>query len=230
MKILKIATLLGVIAFTAQAQAAKTCIMFGDSIMSEVYPSTVGGPNGKAMELASNRAQMEADVIIRNLSSPGHALAGPTHSFANGVDLMREVGGMFGYYSCLIIQAGTNDFKRNVPWQDTVASLNAMLSEAQAKGKKVLVMDAIWRRDEATPNALGHTLAVYRWNIAIKCNEYPGTCFFATRNGTYLNDSSASPLYNANEVENGNELHLNAEGHRRFADWMMYEAAKNSLF
>lgn len=215
--------------FAASAQAAKTCILMGDSIMSNVAPSTIGGPTGKSMELAANRAQMEADVIIRNISSPGNSLGGSTFSFSNGAQWVAQIAGAFNFYNCVIVQAMTNDFGRNIPWQDSVAALNAIITEVKKSGRKVMVMDAIYRQNEATPNALGHTLAVYRWNIAIACGMQPDTCIWASRSGTSL-DQGLPELYDPKEVQDGKMLHLNAEGHRRYADWMMYEAAKNGLF
>lgn len=217
------------ISMSFMANAAKTCILFGDSIMSNVSPSSIGGPTGKAMELAANRSQMEADVIIRNLSSPGNSLGGSTYSFSNGAQLIRQIAGFYNFYDCIIVQAMTNDFGRSVPWQESVASLNAIIQEAARTNKKVMVMDAVYRWNEETPNSLGHTLGVYRWNIAIACGMQSNTCIWASRTGTVF-DSAAPELYSAQEVEDGKILHLNAEGHRRYADWMMYEAAKNKLF
>lgn len=208
----------------------KTFLLFGDSIMSSVSPSAVGGSNGAAYALASHLVQEECNVIIKNLSSPGHSIGGPQHSFANGVDLMREFGGMFSAYDGVILQAGTNDFGRGIPIADTLAALTAILQEAQLGGKKVLVMDALWRWNEATPNSQGYTLGAYRWNVAITCNQYPGVGYFCTRTGTVFDNSSASPLYAANEVASGHELHLNAAGHRAYADWLKSKAAAFGLF
>ncbi len=212
------------------ANAAQTWFLFGDSIMSEVFPSTVDGPFGKAMEMAANRIQMERDVNIRNFSSPGKKLGGDTFSFKDGVTLMKTTGGVFNYYQGVIVQVGTNDYHASVKWQDTVASLIAIIDEAARLKKKVLVMDPIWRRGEESNNALGWTLGSYRWQMAMTCNKYPGTCFWATRTGTVFDNSGASALYNANEVRDGKELHLNAEGHRRYADWVMKKAAEFKLF
>jgi hypothetical protein len=215
---------------SVNAHAAKTCIMFGDSIMSEVYPSTVSGPTGKAIELAANRVMLQADVNIRNLSSPGKRLGGSTYSYTDAVTLMRSVGGFFSYYNCVIVAAGTNDYSGSIPVEESVASLKAIIEEAQVRGKRVLVMDMIWRRGEETPNALGLTLGAYRWNIAITCGMYPDVCIWGSRTGTVFDNSDASALYSAKEVQEGKELHLNAEGHRRYADWMMLKAAEKSLF
>lgn len=208
----------------------KTFLLFGDSIMSSVSPSVVGGNNGAAYELASHLVQEECNVIIKNLSSPGHSIGGPKHSFANGVDLMREFGGMFSAYDGVILQAGTNDFGRSIPLADTIASLTAILKEAQQAGKKVLVMDSLWRWNEAVSNAQGYTLGGYRWSVATTCNQYPGVGYFGTRTGSVFDNASASPLYSADEVATGHELHLNAAGHRAYADWLKSKATAFGLF
>lgn len=208
----------------------KTFLLFGDSIMSGVYPDVVGGEAGAAYSLATHLVQQERNVIIKNMSSPGHAIGGAQHSFANGVELMREFGGMFSAYDGVIIQAGTNDFGRGIPIADTLASLTAILQEAQLGGRKVLVMDSLWRWNEATPNSQGYTLGAYRWNVAITCNQYPDVAHFASRTGSVFDNSSASTLFSADEVAAGHELHLNTAGHRAYADWMIQRAAGFGLF
>lgn len=216
--------------FAMMASAAQTYILFGDSIMSEVFPSTVGGPNGKAIELTANRVMLQADVNVRNLSSPGKRLGGAQFSFTDAVTLMRSVGGVFNYYNGVIVQAGTNDFENSVPKAESVNSLIAIITEARRLNKKVMVMDPIWRRDEGTPNSIGLTLAAYRWDMAIACGMNADVCHWVSRTGTVFDTDSASPLYNANEVAKSKELHLNAEGHRRYADWMLLKAAEFGLF
>lgn len=207
-----------------------TWLLFGDSIMSTVYPSVVGGPQGKAIELTATRVTLQSDIIIRNLSSPGHALGGPGHSFSNGVELMREMGGLFSSYNGTIVQALTNDFGLSVPVAETKKSLNAIILESRRLKRPVIVMDAIWRWNEETPNKQGLTLESYRNAARDTCNLYPGTCYFFSREGTVFNSASAIKLYTPNETSKGIALHLNAEGHRRYADWMILQAAKNRLF
>lgn len=229
---MKIKLLVGLLAALCiqPAVAAKTCVLVGDSIMSEVYPTTMNGPYGKAMELAANRIQQEADVIIKNISVPANSLGGDTFSFANGTEVLQGIGGAYSYYNCVIIQAGTNDFGKSVPLDKTVAALNSLLTEATRANKKVLLMDAIWRRNENTPNSLGLTLGSYRWALAVECNNHPGVCHFASRTGTVFDSASASPLYTASEIEGVRELHLNAEGHRRYADLVLMKALYYGIF
>lgn len=212
------------------AHAAPTYILFGDSIMSEVYPSTLNGPNGKAIELTATRVSLQADVIIRNLSSPGNSLGGSTFSFKNASSLMGQIGGAFSYYNGTIVQALTNDFGRSIPIVETTQALDSILKTSARLKRPVIMMDAIWRRNETIPNKLGLVLEDYRDAVRTKCAAYPGVCFFISRKGTPFDSAAGYKLYNANEVENGKELHLNAEGHRRYADWLMQNTAKRRLF
>jgi lysophospholipase L1-like esterase len=129
------------------------------------------------------------------------------------------------------VQAGTNDFGRAVPWEDTVASLRRILSYANATGKKVLVLEPIWRANENTPNSLGHTLNTYRFMIASVCkDEYPKICHFAPRGKTIMGTKSGAAYFDSTEISQGKQLHPNAMGHRKLADWIKSEAAAAKFF
>ncbi len=154
--------------------------------------------------------------------------------FAGGTNakaILGTIAGIFNYYNGVIVQVGTNDFSRSVPWSDTVTGLRNILNQARAMKKKVLVMEPIWRRDQNIKNAAGNTLDTYRFFMYIVCvNEYPDVCRYAPRSSSALADEKAARFYDANEVSKKKELHLNASGHRAYTDWIKLEAAKRKWF
>lgn len=225
-KILLVAALL----LPITANAAKTCILVGDSIMSDVSTSVIGGTSGHANQLAASLIQSERNVIIRNISSPGASLAAKNFTgFGNVNQTINMIGGLFSYYNCIIIQAGTNDFGRSEKWEDMVVSLRAVLSNARNMKKRVIMTDLVYRANERTLNKLGYNIDTYRWFRAIVCNEYADVCTFVNREGTVFAKLDKS-LYDANEAAKGTELHLNAKGHRAYADWLMKAAATAKIF
>lgn len=227
--------LIGGLLFSMNTFAAQTWVLIGDSIMSLVSPSKVNGPEGHANQQAAFLIQKERNVNLRNVSSPGNSLGNKDFSgFAGGSNakaILETIGGVFNYYNGVIVQVGTNDFSRSVPWADTVTGLRHILNQARAMNKKVLVMEPIWRRDQNVKNAAGNTLDTYRFFIYIVCtNEYPDICRYASRSSSALADERAAKFYDANEVAKKKELHLNAAGQRAYANWVKLEAAKNGFF
>lgn len=211
----------------APAFSQQTWAVVGDSIMSEAM-------DGTAQQMATHLIQSERDVSIRNLSSPGAALGAKDSTGYNSAQFIAELtrlGGMFSAYQGLIIQAGTNDYARAIPWADTIEGLRRILSHAKATGKKAIVLDPIWRAGEELPNSLGHTLNTYRYFIALVCvNEYAGTCHYAPRSNTIMGTASGASFYGASEVAQGKQLHPSAAGHRYLADWILSEAARAGFF
>lgn len=210
--------------------AAPTCVLIGDSIMSSVHRSAIDGPYGDVKESASSIIQDEANVFIRNISSPGASLGSPDATgFGNVKPTLDMIGGMFNYYNCIIIQAGTNDFGRSIRWEDMVSSLRKIMDVAKANNKKVLMTDLIYRSNENQVNSTSYNMHNYRYLRAVVCNEYAGTCFFASRTGTVF-DTYTPELYDANEIGKNYALHLNAAGHREYANWVISAAKKNNIF
>lgn len=214
------------------ANASQTWVVLGDSIMSRVNSSTVNGMDGTANQLSLHLVSAERNVVIKNLSSPGHSLSATDHTgFGNISTELSNIGGMFSYYDGIIIQAGTNDFERDAKWEDMVISVRKILDHARSMNKKVMMMEPIWRRDEAIPNAQANTLNTYRFFLNIVCNqEYADICHFASIGNTVLGSSAGSIYYDANEQATSTEVHLNAEGHRKFADWIKLEATSKGWF
>lgn len=211
--------------------AAPTCVLIGDSIMSAVFPSTVNGPQGSVQQSAPHIIQNEGDVYIRNISSPGAALgASDFTGFGNVKPTIDMISGVFKHYDCIIVQAGTNDFGRSIHPDVMSSSLNTILSTAKAAGKKVLVVDLTYRHNENTPNTAGFNLHTYRMNRAILCmGYYPDICTYANRTGGVF-DTYDPTLYDAKEVADGKALHLNAKGNREYANWVISVAKQNNVF
>lgn len=203
--------------------------------MSAVSPTVLDGKHGTANQLTSHLLMSEKNISIRNISSPGNSIShrnytgfGDTPSVTASLD---RIGGFLGFYNGIIIQAGTNDFGRDVHPSNVVKSLRGILKYAKSKNKKVMVMEPIWRRDETVKNKLGFDLNAYRETMKKVCvNEYPTICHYASRQNSKLSNSSASKYFDGNEVKAKGELHLNAAGHRAYADWIKLEAAKKKWF
>lgn len=235
MKLFKYFTALMIFVLSSQAFAMKTCILMGDSIMSSVAPSTIGGPVGRSNQLAASLLMNQRNVSIRNISSPSIAIGindysgfGPKQKIN---DTLGTIGGAWSAYDCIIIQAGTNDFGRSVKWEDTVTNLRIVLTHAKAMKKKVLVMEPIWRRNQNVKNAVGNTLDTYRFFMYLVCmQEYANTCYYESRSSSALADAKASKYFDANEVKAKSELHLNAAGHRVWAEWVKLAASKYGIF
>lgn len=209
------------------AQASKTCIFIGDSILSAV-------PQGKARHLATHLITAESDVVVKNLASPGASLGSADFTGFNSgrteqaIDLIR---GAWNAYDCVTVQAGTNDFSRNIPWQSSVEGLRRVLSKVRADGKKAIVMPMVWRADADVPNAGGLTLGAYSYLMALVCaGEYPDICHFGKIQNTPLSTGEGALTdYDTTETTQGKQLHLNAVGQRKWADWWKLEAAAAGL-
>lgn len=212
---------------TGGAQAAtKTWIVIGDSILS-------GVPQGQSKDMALNLVSNERDVIFKSIASPGAALAVTDNTGFNNqttLSVIDQIAGFWAYYDGILIQAGTNDFSRSVSWGDTYNATKAIILKAKALGKKVMILDPIWRADEDTPNAAGNVLNQYRWFMWTICGDYPDTCYFAHRGETVMGTSAGAAFYDATEVAQGKQLHPNVMGHRKLADWIKQEAAKAGFF
>jgi hypothetical protein len=209
------------------AHASKAVVVIGDSIMSQNVPQGVAKQHALAI------VTQERDVTFKNLSSPGTSLGNNDKTGflpATTVSTLNQLGGYYGAVDSIIIQAGTNDFTRNVPWADSYNSTVQILNWAQANGKKVLVLDMIWRAGEDTPNALGNTLNTYRYFQLVACNAYPTTCYFGHRENSILGTSAGAANYDATEVATGTQVHPNVAGHRILATWLELEAAAFGLF
>ena len=206
------------------AASQKTYVVIGDSIMSFVG-------DGEAKDHSITIVSIERNVMMKNISSPGITL-GLHNAFgyntATTPAILNQLSGAFSYVDGIIIQAGVNDFNGNVPWDDDASSLTAIINWAQAKGKKVLMLDLIWTWNENTPNAIGMTLYDYRVRRAILCGAKPDTCIFAARPAVF--DAPSTTLFTASETAAGKQLHPNVAGQRAMADWIESAAASAGLF
>jgi lysophospholipase L1-like esterase len=238
---LKFITALASLFISSQAFSAsppntmQTWILMGDSIMSAVSPNEVDGLSGKANKLATHLVMNEKNVSIRNISSPGNSMShtnytgfGDTSSVTASLD---RIGGFFGFYNGIIIQVGTNDFGRDVQLSNFSESLRGILKYASSKNKKVMMMEPIWRRNELIKNKAGFNLNSYRATMKSVCQqEYPTICHFSSRVNSKLANASSYMYFDANEVKNKGELHLNSSGHRAYADWIKLEASNKKWF
>lgn len=218
--------MMGLAAVANAGPATKTWIVIGDSIVSTI-------PQGTSKDLALSLVSNERDVIFKSLASPGAALGLTDNTGFYNTSTLNTINQLHGFWSAydgIIIQAGTNDFGRNVPWTDTANSTKAIIAKAKAHGKKVLVLDPIWRAGEDTPNALGNTLNTYRFFMATECMNEPTVCTYAHRENTILGTSAGSALYDSAEVAPGTQLHPNVAGHRKLANWIKLEAAAAGFF
>lgn len=210
----------------APATTTKTWVAIGDSILSSV-------PQGNAAQLALHLVSAERNVIFKNISSPAAALGITDNTGFNSGNTTATLNNIAGYFAAvdgILIQAGTNDFSRNVPWPDTCASLRRILDWAKALNKKVLILDPIWRADENTPNGQGCALNTYRFFMATVAGEYPGVAFFAHRENTPMGTNVGAANYDAAEVATNKQLHPNVNGHRLLANWIKAEAATAGFF
>lgn len=203
---------------SACATASQSVIVIVDSIGANIAQ---GQASQHFLTLVSN----ERDVLFRVIGSPGSSLGNTDKTGFNSqrtVDAIDLVGGYWGWYGRVIIQAGTNDFGRNVPWEDTVTSLRRILDKVRADGKKASVLDPIYRDGENVPNALGNTLNTYRYFMAIVCQQdYGDICQFVPRSTSGMGTQNNN--YDSNEVAQGKRLHPNPAGNRKMADWLKAE-------
>lgn len=221
----KLLLLLGLtIIATPAMSATKTWVVIGDSIMSMVAD---GQAKDHALTLVSN----ERDVMFRSLSSPGASTGlAPNLGFNSTLvtSEMDSLRGIFNAVDGIIIQVGTNDFGANVTWTDEVASLNRILQYARTNNKKVLMLDIIWRWNEATPNSTGWALWNYRVARAMVCSSWSDVCTYAARPAAF--DAPSTTLFTASDVATGTQLHPNVAGQRIYANWIESAASAAGLF
>jgi lysophospholipase L1-like esterase len=213
----------------------QTWIILGDSIMSGVSNSTINGPDGKAKDLAANIVMNSRNISIRNLSSPGNTIGSKDHTGFGDVlatsAALNMVGGYWTAFDGIIIQAGTNDFGRDLHWAETVHSLRNIMGYSRAMHKKVMIMEPIWRFNQDQPNKKGFTLDTYRFFMYLVCvQENPDICRYADRTLSGLADANSRKYFGANEQASSLELHLNAEGQKKYAEWIMSSASKFGFF
>lgn len=206
--------------------AAPVCALIGDSIAAG---SGLPVPQTRFVHIL----QVEHDVIIRDLSSPGATLGRTDFMGFNRPDLdtqLSSLGGAFGNLSCIIVQAGTNDFGASIPWEASVEGLVRVLKWAKVRNKRVLVVLPIWRANEQIPNKLGHNLNKYRYMLAVSCTIYGQWCTVANPIGTLLGSAAGAGYYQSGEVAVGKQLHPDAAGHRLMADWIAAVATSIGIF
>lgn len=201
-------------------------IVLGDSIISN---PTDGVPTDLPFMLLGQ----ERGVEFRSLASPGAAMGLTTNLGFNGTWLTATLDRICGFYSyCdgVVIQAGVNDFNMNVPWADQQTSIRRVLDWAEARNKKVLMLDLIWMSagELGEPNQAGLTFAQLRNARFLECYARRPRCVFALRPSAF-NQQTPSYYYSA-EVRTGMMTHLNPAGRRAYANWVAQAAAGAGLF
>lgn len=229
----KISLILLLSCICSLANASQTWIVIGDSIMSSVA-------QGTASQHALHLVAAERDVIFKNIASPGASLGSTDTTGFNSSytdSAISQIGGMYSWYNGVLIQAGTNDFGRNVSVAETISSMRRILTKVQADDRKALVLDPIYRDGENIPNSLneaacgvnGNTLNCYRYFIAYVCEqEFSAICKFAARGDTVM--GSLTNNYDSTEVAQNKRLHPNPTGHRKLADWIKAKGAAVGYF
>lgn len=207
------------VVFAGMANAT-TCALVGDSI-SHGFGVT---PQSRFAHLL----QVENALSIKDLSSPGAALGlAPPFGF-NSDAINGQLSTLLGFFNaidCVIVQAGTNDYggsaSPGTPLESTMASLTRITAWARANGKKVLVLEPIWRAGETANNGQGRTLDHYRYGLYVVCvTQNSDVCIFAPKEGSSMGTSLAAAHYLPAEVSNNKQLHPNVTGHRKLADWI----------
>jgi lysophospholipase L1-like esterase len=221
------ALVLGACLLASIPTQAAVCALIGDSI-----GAGSGLPNSQSRFV--HLLQVERQLEIRDMSSPGAALGATGPSGFNNettINQLSALAGLFSYLNCIIVQAGTNDYSRNIPWTDTVSGLSKILKWARDNGKKVMLLDPIWRAGEDVQNANGHTLNLYRYMNFLTCTQnYSDVCVMVYRSETIMGSASGAAYYLQAEVSSGKQLHPSAAGHRLLADWIKAAAARAGLF
>lgn len=208
---------------SAAASASQPVILIADSIGSNIA-------EGQASQHFTSLVQNERDVLFRVIGSPGSSLGSTDKTGFNSqrtIDAIDLIRGTYGWYSKLIVQAGTNDFGRNVPVANTVESLRRILDKVRADGKQAFVLDPIYRDGENIPNSVNdsicpngqNTLNCYRFYMSVVCSqEYSDICTFVPRSTSGM--GSLSNNYDSAEVAQNKRLHPNVTGNRKMADWI----------
>ena len=205
---------------------SQTWVVIGDSIMSGVQ-------GGVASQHCLHLLAAEKDIVFKNISVPVQALGATGGSGFNNAYMVDQLTNLDGYYGAafngIIVQAGTNDHGRNINWGDTYNSLVRILNYARAHGKKVIVLDPIWKETELVANASGWDLNTYRFFMSYAASQYTDCAWFAHRENTPLGQVATAPPY-FDPAEAPNRTHPVATGHRKLADWIKAEAASAGYF
>lgn len=204
---------------------SQTWVVIGDSLMSYVA-------GGVASQHALHLLAAEKDILFKNLSVPAQALGAVGGSGFNNAymtDQLTNIDGLYGAaFNGIILQAVTNDHGRNINWGDTYNSAIRILTYARAHGKKVLVLDAIWKETELVANASGWDLNTYRYFMALAANNYNDVTHFCHRENTVIGTVLGAAYFDPSEAPN--RTHLLPTGQRVYADWIKAEAASAGWF
>lgn len=191
------------------ADAHQRCIIAGDSVQTYVYAPT--GIISNARDLTSNLIPQLTNVSIQNISSAGQRMAsGGYYGYglvSNLATLWYLQGGKAA--NCIIITLGTNDWASPaVGAQEFITAYRNVIRYSKVLGMQVIVVPPLWRRHEidfvAKPDG-NFTIQQFR--------EYAAGVGY--EEGAKVFDASQIGLM---PVHFSDGLHLNAEGHRLFAN------------
>lgn len=204
---------------------SQTWVVIGDSISSYVA-------QGVASQHYLHLLAAEKNIVFKNLSCSMHALGATDNSGFHSDSTRITLEHLDGFYGVgingIIVQAGTNDHGRNINWGDTYNSLVRILTFAQSRNKKVLVLDPIWKDQENAANASGWNLNTYRYFMQLATNNYPAVARFCHRENSIIGTSAGAGYFDQSETPY--RTHLVASGHRVMADWIKAEAAAQGWF
>lgn len=187
------------LAASVSAYSAPRIVVVTDSQFSQAYG------NATSKSLAFHQLQGEVNAIFHVLGSPGAATT--THSGYLGADAMIDALdfyiGRFGLTG-MYVATGSNDFGQGVPLETYKTALRSLLSAASARGLGVTCFSPLNRLDMNIPNGQGLTLQAYRNAMQEVCSEY----------------SYSTLQFNTVASDFADGLHLNHNGHTKFADWL----------
>lgn len=208
--------------FTSPALAqSMPWIVIGDSIVS--YPQ-----GGDPSDLPFSLIMEERDVAFPSIASPSAAMGSTGISGFNSTwttDTLDHICGYLSYCAGVVIQAGVNDFQLNNSWTAQQTSIRRVLDWAQARNKRVLMLDLVYNRDAeqgAPTNGAGLTFAGIRNARFMECVARQPRCVFALRPANL--NVLTSGFYQADGT------HLTPAGRRAYATWVESAASAAGLF
>lgn len=208
-------------AAAAQTPANAPWIVIADSITT--FPH-----GGNPRDLPWPIITQERGVVFNSIGGPAAVMGATGMAGYNDnatTATMDRICGYFSYCSGVILQAGVNDFQNDITWAAHRASILRVLTWAQARNKRVLMLDLIYNRDAeqgAPTNDAGLTFTEIRNNRFLECYARGPVCVFAQRPA---NLSALTPGFYQTDG-----THLTPAGRRAMATWVESAAAAAGLF
>lgn len=183
---------------------------------------------GVPTDLPWSLITQEREVVFDSIGGSGAAMGSTRLGSYNSSAIPTTMDRICGYFSqCegVVLQAGVNDYFLATTWADHRTSILRVLDWADARNKRVLMLDLVYNRTAelgAPTNAAGLTFASIRNARFLECAARAPRCVFALRpaNLNVLTPGFYQP----------DGTHLTPAGRRAYTDWVESVAAANSLF